>query len=141
VPAGRLLGGSSALNGFAFLPNPKSNVNAWASLGNPGWDWPALFKSLERFSLAASTKNPAQSPLQITIPDEDTEWPQVWRETLGTLGFLVVPNPFTEGIQGSVMCGETIGLDKKRSYSAKAYLDDIVRSRSNLTIWSKVPVE
>ncbi|THV54926.1 hypothetical protein BGAL_0017g00200 [Botrytis galanthina] len=39
------------------------------------------------------------------------------------------------------MGGETIGLDKKRSYSAKAYLDDTVRSRINLTIWTKATVE
>lgn len=44
-------------------------------------------------------------------------------------------------ILGSLMGGETIGLDKKRSYSAKAYLDDTVRSRINPTVWTKATVE
>jgi hypothetical protein len=83
-----------------------------------------------------SANNPAKSPLQITIPEEDTEWPRVWREILARLGFSVAEDVVTSGnILGSLMGGETIGLDKKRSYSAKAYLDDTVRSRSNLKVW------
>jgi choline dehydrogenase-like flavoprotein len=99
---------------------------------------------VDRFTLATSTsaKNPAKSPLQITIPEEDTEWPRVWRETLARLGFPVAEDAVTSGnILGSLMGGETIGLDKKRSYSAKVYLDDIVRSRSNLKVWTQLTVE
>ncbi|TGO35594.1 hypothetical protein BHYA_0153g00280 [Botrytis hyacinthi] len=116
---GRLLGGSSAINGLAFLPNSKLSIEAWANLGNPGWDREAFSRSMDRFTLATSTStmNPAKSPLQITIPEEDTEWPR---------------------LDGG---GGTIGLYKKRSYSAKAYLDDTVRSRSNLTIWTKATAE
>ncbi|KAF5867861.1 putative glucose-methanol-choline oxidoreductase protein [Botrytis fragariae] len=142
--AGRLLGGSSAINGFAFLPNSKLSIETWANLGNPGWDAEAFSKSMNRFTLAtsASTNNPAKSPLQITIPEEDTEWPRVWRDTLATLGFPPAQDALTSGnVLGSVMGGETIGLDKKRSHSAKAYLDETVRSRGNLTIWTKVTAE
>lgn len=142
APAGRLLGGSSAVNGFAFISNSKSNVDAWADLGNPGWDWQAFSKSVEQFSLATSAKDPAHSPLQITIPEEDTQWPRVWRDTLLALGFPVAPDALSSGtILGSLMGGETIGLDKTRSYSAKAYLDDTVRARGNLTIWPQTTVE
>ncbi|KAF7937696.1 uncharacterized protein EAE97_007492 [Botrytis byssoidea] len=142
--AGRLLGESSAINGFAFLPNSKSSVEAWANLGNSGWNWEAFSRSMDRFTLATatSTTNPAKSPLQITIPEEDTEWPRVWRDTLARLGFPVAQDGLTSGnILGSLMGGETIGLDKKRSYSAEAYLDDTVRSRINLTIWTKATVD
>ncbi|CAG8983639.1 hypothetical protein HYALB_00004070 [Hymenoscyphus albidus] len=143
VPAGRLLGGSSAINGFAFLPNSKLSIETWANLGNPGWDEEAFSRSVGRFSLATSqfAKNPTKSPLQITIREEDTEWPRVWRETLATLGFPLAQDTLTSGnILGSVMGGETIGLDKKRSYSAKAYLNTN-RSKANLTIWTKVTAE
>ncbi|CAG8958751.1 hypothetical protein HYFRA_00011595 [Hymenoscyphus fraxineus] len=128
VPAGHLLGGSSAINGFAFLPNSKLSIESWANLGNPGWDDEAFSRSVGRFSVATSTststKDPAQSPLQITIPEEDAEWPRVWRETLATLGFPAAQDPLTSGnIPGS------------------AYLDNTVRSRANLTIWTKVTTE
>ncbi|KAJ5728718.1 glucose-methanol-choline oxidoreductase-like protein [Penicillium malachiteum] len=39
IPQGRLLGGTSAMNGLAWIANSKSNVDAWGALGNPGWDW------------------------------------------------------------------------------------------------------
>ncbi|CAJ2507191.1 Uu.00g083770.m01.CDS01 [Anthostomella pinea] len=141
APAGRLLGGSSAVNGFAFLPNSRANIDAWADLGNPGWDWSSFTKSMSLFSLAKSAKPDGHSPLQLTIPDEDSEWPRVWRETLANLGYPEATDPFSEKIVGSLMGPETIGLDKKRSFSANAYLSDSVQSRSNLTIWSDVLVE
>ncbi|KAM0142070.1 hypothetical protein ACHAPC_006030 [Botrytis cinerea] len=79
---------------------------------------------------------------QITTSEEDAEWPRVWRDTLAMLGSPVAQDGLTTGnILGSLMGWETIALDKKRSYSAKAYLDDTVRSRSNLTIWTKVTAE
>lgn len=43
VPAGRFLSNSSAINDFAFLPNSSSCVEAWATLGNPGWDEEVFF--------------------------------------------------------------------------------------------------
>ncbi|KAF7915731.1 hypothetical protein EAE99_009982 [Botrytis elliptica] len=61
------------------------NTDAWVNLGNPGWDREAFSRSMDRFTLATSTTNPAKSPLQITVPEEDTEWPCIWRDTLATL--------------------------------------------------------
>ncbi|KAK8906001.1 hypothetical protein QC760_005900 [Botrytis cinerea] len=63
--ARRLLGGSSVISGFAFLPNSKLSIEAWANLGNPGWDGKAFSRSMERFNLATctSTTNLAKSPL------------------------------------------------------------------------------
>lgn len=99
---------------------------------------------MSRFGLAGSPKTAPKtaeySPLQLTIPDEDTEWPRVWKETLVELGFPESKDPFSEAIIGSVMGPETIDLDKKRSFSANAYLSDSVRSRSNLFIWPKTIV-
>ncbi|KAF7906108.1 hypothetical protein EAF00_000387 [Botryotinia globosa] len=142
--AGRLLGGSSAINGVAFLPNSKLSIEAWVSLGNPGWE--AFSKSMDRFTLATSTSttNSTKSPLQIPIPEEDTEWPRVWRDRLATLEFPVAQDGLTSGnILGSLMGvrNNWSRHDKKRSYSAKAYLDDTVRSRINLTIRTKATVE
>lgn len=137
-----MLGGSSAINGFAFIANSKLSIDTLANLGNPGWEWEAFSKSMNQFSLATTVKDPDDSPLQITLPEEDTEWPHVWRDTLSTLGLPFSRNALSSGgILGSFMGGETIGLDKKRSYSAKAYLDETVRSRENLTIWTQVTAE
>jgi choline dehydrogenase-like flavoprotein len=38
-PAGIALGGSSAINGQAFVAPAKIEIDAWEKLGNPGWNW------------------------------------------------------------------------------------------------------
>ncbi|KAI0020964.1 choline dehydrogenase [Xylariomycetidae sp. FL0641] len=103
APAGRLLGGSSVVNGFAFLPNSRANIDAWAKLGNAGWEWSSFRESRNRFRLAGDSKPDDRSPLQLTIPDEDSEWPRVWRETLANMGYPEPKEPLSEKLLGSLM--------------------------------------
>lgn len=39
---GKLLGGSSAINSQTFVAPAQADIDAWAKLGNNGWDWSAL---------------------------------------------------------------------------------------------------
>jgi choline dehydrogenase len=39
VPRGRLLGGSSAINGLAFVRGQARDFDTWAQMGNPGWSY------------------------------------------------------------------------------------------------------
>ncbi|KAL5333378.1 hypothetical protein BJX70DRAFT_403615 [Aspergillus crustosus] len=41
-PAGKLVGGSSAINGCLFFPPSPASLNAWAALGSPTWNWESL---------------------------------------------------------------------------------------------------
>lgn len=41
-PRGKVLGGSSAINGQTFVAPSRVEINAWGQLGNPGWDWEGL---------------------------------------------------------------------------------------------------
>ena len=41
-PQGKALGGSSAINGQAFIAPSQADINAWAKYGNDGWDWTGL---------------------------------------------------------------------------------------------------
>lgn len=42
APQGKALGGSSAVNGQAFIAPAQAEIDGWAKLGNPGWDWAGL---------------------------------------------------------------------------------------------------
>jgi choline dehydrogenase-like flavoprotein len=147
-PQGRLLGGSSALNGMAFSATSKANVDAWESLGNPGWDWPSFSQSLARsFTLqhddGSGETTGAGGPLQLSLPEEDTEWPRVWRETLASLGFATAgPGEVFGGkVLGALVVPDSIQpLSKTRSYAGSAYLEP-ARSRPNLTVWTKTHVD
>ena len=39
MPRGRVLGGTSSLNGMVYLRGARSDYDRWADLGCVGWDW------------------------------------------------------------------------------------------------------
>lgn len=53
VPRGRLLGGSSSLNGMVCIRGNAADYDAWADAGNSGWAYADVlphFKNIERFA-------------------------------------------------------------------------------------------
>ncbi|CUA69182.1 Pyranose dehydrogenase 1 [Rhizoctonia solani] len=53
LPRGKVLGGSSAINSMVFDRGSKVEYDAWAKLGNKGWDWEGFLPSMkaaERFT-------------------------------------------------------------------------------------------
>jgi len=49
-PRGRVLGGSSAINGMIYMRGQAADYDGWAAQGNPGWSWAEvlpLFKRVE----------------------------------------------------------------------------------------------
>ncbi|PWY84972.1 oxidoreductase [Aspergillus heteromorphus CBS 117.55] len=80
-PAGKLLGGSSSLNGLVYVAPSPAGINAWAELGNTDWTWerfaPYLRKSV---TVSAPEKEVCETvgvqvgggggdgPIQVTFP-------------------------------------------------------------------------
>jgi choline dehydrogenase-like flavoprotein len=49
VPAGRVVGGGTAINGMFFDRGSKLDYNEWAEYtGDPGWGWDSLLKSFKK---------------------------------------------------------------------------------------------
>lgn len=48
VPRGKLLGGSSAINGLVYVRGQSADYDDWAALGNPGWAWRDVLPLFER---------------------------------------------------------------------------------------------
>lgn len=138
---GRLLGGSGALNGMNFVVSAKEDLDSWAELGNPGWDWESFSKYLKKtYTLTAGSKTENDGAIQVNIPDEEDKWPGVWRDTFAGLGFPADNDPFSGEIHGAVMYPDAIHpVSKTRSFSGNAYLTP-ARDRANLTVWTGVSV-
>ena len=53
VPRGRMLGGSSAINGMVWVRGQRQDYDHWAQLGNRGWSYQDVlpnFKSMESYA-------------------------------------------------------------------------------------------
>ena len=53
VPRGKLLGGSSAINGMAFVRGQAQDFDTWAQMGNHGWSYGDVlpfFKRMESYA-------------------------------------------------------------------------------------------
>lgn len=150
-PQGRLLGGSSAINGHAFVATSKVNVDAWVGLGNLGWDWFTMKRYFKKsYTLAKPSEVAAkhlrinyvdvsiigtEGPIQASFPEDlDSIWPEAWVETLDGLGFSMPGDPFAGQAYGGYINAESIHpVTKQRSYSANAYFEP-ARARSNLSV-------
>lgn len=70
---GRVLGGSSSINGMVFVRGQAQDYDGWARMGNPGWSYAELlpyFKRLERRIGAADEHYRGRDgALPVTDPD------------------------------------------------------------------------
>ncbi len=67
-PRGKVLGGSSSLNGMIYIRGHRSDFDTWAYLGNAGWSYDdvlPLFKRSEDFDQGASEYHGAGGPLRV----------------------------------------------------------------------------
>jgi len=66
--AGRVLGGTSSINGMVFVRGAVADYDAWAAAGNSGWGYASLlplFKRLENTTLGDSRWRGREGPLSI----------------------------------------------------------------------------
>ncbi|KUI68203.1 L-sorbose 1-dehydrogenase [Cytospora mali] len=148
-PQGKMLGGSSGLNGLSFTASAKAVVDGWADLGNPGWEWPAFSQSLAKtYTVAKSTisstkpSDSTQGPLKVAYADDYTGgWPKVWADTIESFGFPGAQDTLTGQAAGGLAIPDTVDpAVGMRSYAANAYLSPDVRGRANLTVLTGVEV-
>jgi choline dehydrogenase len=135
VPRGRMLGGSSAINGHAFVRGQKQDFDTWAQLGNRGWSYAdvlPIFKRMEAFEGGGDAFRGHAGPLRITRPRPRDRLFTAMIEAAGQVG--IRHNPDYNGVrqEGIAMSEATVASGRRMS-TARCYLDP-VRNRSNLRI-------
>src|SRR5216684_1322535 len=69
VPRGKLLGGSSSINGLVWVRGQPLDFDTWAQMGCRGWSWrdvAPVFTRIETFVVGA------EGPLKVsTVPDQN----------------------------------------------------------------------
>src|SRR5580692_1401895 len=71
VPRGKILRGTSAINGMAFVRGQAQDFDTWAQMGNPGWSYDEVlpfFKRIERYDGGDDAYRGREGPLRVTNP-------------------------------------------------------------------------
>jgi choline dehydrogenase-like flavoprotein len=141
-PRGRVLGGSSAINGMIYIRGQRQDYDEWAARGNAGWDgsemW-RVFRDMENHSLGASETRGTGGPLCVTAGHYRYPFAERIIAAGEQMGL-----PRSEDFNG--LTQEGIGYyahtiaDGRRMSAAAAFLDPI-RHRRNLHIARDVQVE
>ncbi|KAF8198835.1 GMC oxidoreductase [Mycena galopus ATCC 62051] len=152
---GKGLGGSSAMNLYAWTKPPAADIDAIEALGNPGWSWAEYLKYTrisetfhmarkEQTDLYPHTHDPAfrgeSGPIQVTVPQTVHTLDRLFQETLINKGLKAIKDPYGGDITGTWMA--SANLDPKswtRSYAATAhYMPN--RGRQNLVVLTEATV-
>ncbi len=134
-PRGRVIGGSSSINGLIFIRGEPDGFDDWAEQGAPGWDYASLlpyFKRIENYSGEPSQFRGAYGELSVSDLRMRHPWCAAWIEAAKQYGLSENPD-FNAGTTfGAGTYQLSIGK-RWRASSAKAFLHPI-RHRPNLTI-------
>ncbi|WP_417773618.1 GMC family oxidoreductase [Stappia sp.] len=134
-PRGKVLGGSSSLNGMIYVRGDRSDYDGWAALGNEGWDYESVlpyFKKSEDYDKGANAYHGAGGLLHVTSEFEPHPVTRAIVEAAVEAGY-----PLNEDTNGETQLGvaytDLTTKDGKRHSTAVAFLQPALE-RENLTL-------
>jgi choline dehydrogenase len=142
IPRGRMLGGSSAINGMVWVRGQRQDYDHWAQLGNRGWSYQdvlPIFKSMESYAGGADETRGRAGPLKITDSDESGRLYDSFFAAAESIGIKRAHDYNGLDQDGIAMTQASISGGRRMS-TAKCYLDP-ARKRANLTIETDAMVE
>ena len=145
---GRVLGGTSALNGLATLRGLPEDYDGWASAGLDGWAWNDVLDTFIRAErdrdFPGSPIHGSTGPLAVRrwTPDQLSHAARMFEDALVEIGERTVSDiNDTDQLPGVGVFPVTVDDEGRRLSVSLAYLSDDVRGRDNLTIRTGAEVE
>ncbi len=135
---GRIMGGSSSINGMMAIRALPSDFDDWKSLGALGWAWDDVapyYRKLERDLDMSGSRHGSEGRLPVRrIPR--AEWPGFSEAACRAIEDAGIPygEDHNDGSEIGVYPMPINNRDDQRVSVAAAYLDADVRSRPNLSI-------
>ncbi len=134
-PRGKVLGGSSSLNGLLYVRGQREDYDGWRQLGNVGWGWDDVlpyFKRAEDQERGADDYHGVGGPLSVSNMRISRPICDAWVAAAQNAGY-----PFNPDYNGATQEGvgyfQLTARNGLRCSTAVAYLRP-VRSRANLAI-------
>jgi len=143
VPRGKLLGGSSSINGMVFVRGQSQDYDQWAQLGNRGWSYREvlpIFRDMESYQGDADDEYRGRGgPLKVTESNETGPLYNALIKAAGQVG-IEYTRDYNGAKQDGIGMTQATILKGRRMSTAYCYLDP-ARSRPNLTIQANALTE
>lgn len=136
VPRGKVLGGSSSINGLVWVRGQPLDFDTWAQMGCRGWSWrdvAPLFTRMENFVDGDGSNGRGTSgPLKVsTVPDQNPLYDALF-EASKAAGFRTNPDYNSEDQEGVVKTQTSIYKGRRMSV-AHCYIEPAMK-RPNLHV-------
>jgi len=122
---GKVVGGSSSINGLLWVRGNRANYDSWAAEGNTGWDADSVnevYKRIEDFEDGANDYRGAGGPIKVTRHTQPTEASQQFEQaTADTVGVKILKD-YNAAEQEGVSRFQQSADKGKRFSSSRGYL-------------------
>ena len=134
LPRGKVLGGTTAINGMLYIRGTPPDYDGWRDAGNPGWGWTDVlpyFIRAENNIRGANAFHGAEGPLSVSdIPRDPLS--DAFLRASGEAGFPVLED-FNGPSQEGASYYQMMTRRGRRASTARAYLK-AARKRANLQV-------
>jgi choline dehydrogenase len=136
IPRGRVLGGSSSINGMFFMRGHSRDFDGWRDLGCEGWSYADVlpyFKKLESSWRGAVPYHGTQGPMPIAPIDTAKLLHEPLMQAARGAGFFTNDDLHGRLEEGFARGEITVDARGRRANAARAYLHP-VKHRANLAV-------
>ena len=134
-PRGKVLGGSSSVNGMVYIRGHASDYDGWAQMGNRGWSYSEVlpyFKRAENWELGEDEFHGGGGPLHTSRVRDFHPLARAWLEAGAQAGYPRNPDVNASSQEGFGPLDSTI-KNGRRASTAYCYLKPAL-SRPNLEV-------
>jgi len=132
-PRGRVLGGTSSINGMVYLEGDRADYDHWSYLGNAGWSYADVRRCFD--AMRAGPDSDAADDrglLRPAVVTDRSPLSEVFIDACAEIGIPTNPNFNSGSLSGAGWNESTIYLGRRQS-SYRAFLEPI-RDRQTVTI-------
>ena len=135
-PRGKVLGGSSALNGLLYIRGDRHDYDNWQRLGNKGWGYDKVLPYFKKFECQENGENKyhgVDGELKVSNLRLKREIAELFIQASQEIGIPYNPDCNGEQQEGVGYFQQTSFKGFRKS-SYRSFLNRKIRSRKNLTI-------
>ena len=142
VLRGKVLGGSSTINGMVYARGHRRDYDDWRAMGLEGWGYADVlpyFKRSERSWLGEGPYHGGSGELEVTVPDAACVLSDIVGASARAAGYPVTPDYHGESAEGFMRMEMTVTRRGRRASAARAFLSPAMH-RPNLTVRTRTLV-